>query len=85
MLVDGRLEGLSTGPHSRYVKKDLTPTRDLANAIEQIKPTALIGASGSGGIFTAAALHKMAQINERPIIFALRYKPKNRSFSIDLD
>ena len=41
------------------------------NAIEQIKPTALIGASGSGRIFSATALHRMAEYNKRPIIFAL--------------
>ncbi len=72
LLVDSRPEGSTTGPHSAYVKSDLMPTKDLVNAIEQIKPTALIGASGSGGIFTSSVLRKMSEINARPIIFALR-------------
>ena len=44
---------------------------DLLSAIESIKPTALIGASGQTGAFTKPILQAMAQLNKRPIIFSL--------------
>jgi malate dehydrogenase (oxaloacetate-decarboxylating)(NADP+) len=71
LLVHSRAEGKLAGPQANYAKSDLTPTKSLVNAIEQIKPTALIGASGCPRIFTAQALQKMAEYNEIPIIFAL--------------
>lgn len=39
--------------------------------IETIRPTAIIGVSGTPGIFTPAILKRMAELNERPIVFAL--------------
>ncbi|CAF1076434.1 unnamed protein product [Brachionus calyciflorus] len=71
LLIEERTEGNLKGPKFQFVKKNFRPTRDLTDAIEQIKPTALIGATGAGGIFTDSVLKKMAEINERPIIFAL--------------
>jgi malate dehydrogenase (oxaloacetate-decarboxylating)(NADP+) len=71
LLVQHRPEGQLDGPKNKYVKKNLKPTRDLVNAIEQIKPTILIGATGAGKIFGAEALRKMADLNETPLIFAL--------------
>ncbi len=47
------------------------PPMSLEEAIDVIKPSALIGATGRGGTFTRAILEKMAEHNERPIIFAL--------------
>lgn len=44
---------------------------DLASAIEELKPTCLIGASGMPGCFTPEILAAMGRINERPVIFAL--------------
>jgi malate dehydrogenase (oxaloacetate-decarboxylating)(NADP+) len=44
---------------------------DFASAIAELRPTALIGATGSPGTFTRPILELMADINERPIIFAL--------------
>jgi malate dehydrogenase (oxaloacetate-decarboxylating)(NADP+) len=43
----------------------------LAEAVEKIRPTALIGVSGVGRSFTTDVLRSMAAINERPVIFAL--------------
>lgn len=37
----------------------------------QVKPTALIGLSGAGPVFTPAVLTKMGEINDRPIIFPM--------------
>ncbi|PKN04489.1 MAG: NAD-dependent malic enzyme, partial [Deltaproteobacteria bacterium HGW-Deltaproteobacteria-9] len=45
--------------------------RDLFSAVNAIKPTAIIGASGQSGTFTPEILQAMAKLNERPIVFAL--------------
>ena len=43
----------------------------LLEAIELLRPTALIGVSTQPGSFTKEAIERMAAINERPIIFPL--------------
>jgi malate dehydrogenase (oxaloacetate-decarboxylating)(NADP+) len=47
------------------------PLRTLAEAVEAVKPTMLIGVSGQPATFTPAILRRMAEINKRPVIFAL--------------
>lgn len=47
------------------------PLNDLHEAINQLRPTALIGAAGQAGVFSESVLQSMAHNNERPIIFAL--------------
>jgi malate dehydrogenase (oxaloacetate-decarboxylating)(NADP+) len=44
---------------------------DFARAIEEFKPTALIGVSTVGGAFGQAVVEAMARVNERPVILAL--------------
>jgi malate dehydrogenase (oxaloacetate-decarboxylating)(NADP+) len=44
---------------------------NLLDAIKDIKPTALLGLSGQPQTFTRAIVETMAELNERPIIFAL--------------
>jgi len=44
---------------------------DFLEAIEELKPTAIIGASTIGGAFTKEVIESVARINERPIIFPL--------------
>jgi len=43
----------------------------LEETVENVKPTILIGTSGSPGMFTESLVRKMAAINERPVIFPL--------------
>jgi malate dehydrogenase (oxaloacetate-decarboxylating) len=43
----------------------------LAEAIENFKPTILLGTSGTGGLFTEAVIRAMAAVNNRPIVFPL--------------
>ena len=43
----------------------------LLEAVKTLQPTALIGLSGRPGAFTGEVIDAMAQINPRPIIFAL--------------
>jgi len=47
------------------------PTADLLEAVERLRPTALIGAAGQADVFTPDVLAAMARHQHRPIIFAL--------------
>jgi len=54
-----------------YVRDDVQPVKELIDVIKAVKPTALIGLSGIGGVFTEEVIREMAKINEKPIIFSL--------------
>jgi len=47
------------------------PTRDFVAAIEDIKPTTIIGVSTIGGAFNQKVVEAMSRINKRPAILAL--------------
>jgi len=47
------------------------PLKDFASAIEDLKPTAIIGVSTQSKAFTQTVIEAMARVNPRPIIFAL--------------
>jgi malate dehydrogenase (oxaloacetate-decarboxylating)(NADP+) len=47
------------------------PIADLLHAVETLKPHAIIGVSGTPGMFTGDVLRAMARLNERPIVLAL--------------
>ena len=44
---------------------------DCLSAVELVKPTMILGASGRPGTFTQKVLEAMARINKRPIVFAM--------------
>jgi malate dehydrogenase (oxaloacetate-decarboxylating)(NADP+) len=46
-------------------------TNDFLEAVKALKPTAILGLSGQPRTFTREIVKAMAEINERPIIFAL--------------
>ena len=43
----------------------------LAEVIERVRPTALIGVSGQGGAFSEEVIRNMARYTDRPVIFPL--------------
>lgn len=47
------------------------PIVDFKEAIESLKPTAIIGVSGQQGKFNEEVIRLMSKINDQPIIFAL--------------
>ncbi len=47
------------------------PIGDFLTAIRTLKPTAIIGVAAVGGTFTPEVLQAMAELNARPMIFAL--------------
>ncbi|MBI4371208.1 MAG: NAD-dependent malic enzyme [Elusimicrobia bacterium] len=57
--------------HKRAFAHDHAPIADLASAVRELKPTALIGVSGKKGQFTREIVAEMARLNRRPVIFAL--------------
>ena len=57
--------------HKHVYAHDAMPARDLLTAVKQLKPTVLIGASAQPQTFDQPVLQTMAQLNDRPIIFAL--------------
>ena len=57
--------------HKLAYAHDHPPVGDFLSAIRTLKPTAIIGVAAVGGTFTPEVLKTMAEINERPIVFAL--------------
>jgi malate dehydrogenase (oxaloacetate-decarboxylating)(NADP+) len=68
LVVKGRPE---LAEHKLPYAHEHAPIGDFLTAIRTIKPTAIIGVAATGGTFTSAVLQAMAQLNERPIVFAL--------------
>jgi malate dehydrogenase (oxaloacetate-decarboxylating)(NADP+) len=58
-------------PQKRAYAHEHAPCSDFVAAVRSLKPTAIIGVAAVGGTFTPAVLAAMAEINERPIVFAL--------------
>lgn len=69
LVVQDRLADLAH--HKIPYAHDHAPIQSLAEAVEIIRPTALIGVSGTPGKFTEEIIARMAELNERPVIFAL--------------
>lgn len=47
------------------------PSRDFVEDIKSLEPTAIVGVSTKGKAFTREVVEAMADLNERPVIFAL--------------
>ena len=75
LIVKGR-DGLK--PHVLPFAHQHEPVTGIANAIDALRPTVLIGATGQHGIFDRAVIEAMARANERPVVFALS-NPTSRS------
>ena len=58
-------------PDHEAFAHDLPPTKSFAEAVRSVRPTTIIGVAGAGPLFTQEVLEEMAEINDRPIIFAL--------------
>jgi malate dehydrogenase (oxaloacetate-decarboxylating)(NADP+) len=57
--------------HKQPYAHEYPATADFLAAVEALRPTALIGVSGTPKTFTRPVLEAMAAINQRPLIFAL--------------
>ena len=56
---------------------------DFSAAVAAIKPTAIIGCAGQPGVFSEQIIKAMAQLNERPIVFALSNPTANAECSAE--
>ena len=74
-LVDSRglvvKDRAGLAEHKLAYAHEHAPIGDFLTAIRALKPTAIIGVAATGGAFTREVLQTMAQLNERPIVFAL--------------
>jgi malate dehydrogenase (oxaloacetate-decarboxylating)(NADP+) len=68
--------------HKPYAHRH-SPTRDFVDAIESLKPTAIIGVSTVGKAFNQRVIETMARINRRPIIFACSNPTSHSECSAD--
>ncbi|MEK7432573.1 MAG: NAD-dependent malic enzyme [Cyanobacteriota bacterium] len=57
--------------HKKHFAHDFDFTNDFKEAIEKLRPTAIIGVSGQPQSFTKEMIELMSEINQSPIIFAL--------------
>jgi len=57
--------------HKLLYAHDHPAVATLVEAVEAVKPTALIGVSGQARAFTREIVTRMAELNKRPIVFAL--------------
>lgn len=73
MDIDGLItkSRKNMNPRHAIFAKDLPETKDLFELVKMVRPGALIGASTVRGAFTEDIIRFMAEINPRPIIFAL--------------
>ncbi|GAB0095150.1 Malic enzyme [Sergentomyia squamirostris] len=70
LIVKDRPKGGVTGEKVHFAQEH-TPIDTLAEVVETVKPTILIGAAAVAGAFTPHIIQTMAKNNERPVIFAL--------------
>lgn len=69
LVVKSRLAKLAE--HKRPYAHDHAFLATLDEAVQALKPTALIGVSGQAQTFTEAIVRQMAEHNRHPVIFAL--------------
>lgn len=68
LVTAGRTE---LAHHKKPYAHPHAPVTEFVQAVEQLKPTAIIGVAATAGTFTEPVLKAMARINKRPIVFAL--------------
>jgi malate dehydrogenase (oxaloacetate-decarboxylating)(NADP+) len=68
LVVKGRNDLVE---HKLPYAHEHAPIVDFVSAIQTLKPTAIIGVAAVGGTFTPTVLRTMAELNTRPIVFAL--------------
>lgn len=70
LIVKDRPSG-GINHHKAPFAKEYKPLTSLEEIVEELKPSALIGAAAIPGAFTENIIRSMGKNNERPIIFAL--------------
>jgi malic enzyme len=76
LLVSGRA-GLSYG-QQQFARSDVAEPLGLLDVVSRVKPTILLGLSGSSGAIKEEVLREMAKHVERPIVFPVRFAARPR-------
>uniref|UniRef100_A0AAR2KTL0 Malic enzyme n=1 Tax=Pygocentrus nattereri TaxID=42514 RepID=A0AAR2KTL0_PYGNA len=71
LLVQGREEATDINQEAFVHPRPGEGVRSFLDAVNVLKPTAIIGVAGAGRLFTHDVIKTMGSLNERPIIFAL--------------
>ncbi|XP_018416502.1 PREDICTED: NAD-dependent malic enzyme, mitochondrial [Nanorana parkeri] len=71
LLIPGRDEGVDGNQESFAHSAPDQSVTSFLDAVNVLKPTAIIGVAGAGRLFTEDVIKAMSAINERPIVFAL--------------
>ena len=61
----------SIAPHKQRYAREQPHISNFLEAVQTVKPTVILGLSGQPGSFSKDIIEAMAEINERPVIFAL--------------
>lgn len=69
LVVKGRPGALVA--HKRPYAHDHSPAATFEEAVEALRPTAIIGVASMPGAFTPRILKRMAEFNRTPVVFAL--------------
>jgi len=75
LIVEGRDR---VKPHALNYAHEHEPVVGIAEAIEALSPTVLVGATGQRGIFNREVIEAMSRAHDRPVVFALS-NPTSRS------
>ncbi|MBI1945995.1 MAG: NAD-dependent malic enzyme [Deltaproteobacteria bacterium] len=70
LVTSARNDGTLAG-HKVHFAHEHAPASTLLDAVEALRPTALIGTSTQANAFSDQVLSRMASLNQRPIVFAL--------------
>ena len=73
-MVDSRglaVRNSMISPSAAPYAHEHAPISDYLTAVRTLKPNAIIGVAAVGGTFTGEVLQAMAELNPRPIVFAL--------------
>lgn len=70
LLVKGRSEKMNTNQEA-FIHDSPGSVQNFLDAVNTIKPTAIIGVAGAGRLFTHDVIKSMGALNKRPVIFAL--------------
>uniref|UniRef100_A0A6Q2ZNY8 Malic enzyme n=1 Tax=Esox lucius TaxID=8010 RepID=A0A6Q2ZNY8_ESOLU len=77
LLVKGRTQEIDSNQEV-FAHEGPGNVQSFLEAVNVIQPTAIVGVSGAGRLFTHDVLKKMGTLNKRPIVFALS-NPTNKA------